>query len=440
VRRALLLALLATSAACSGRDRPPPAARHLVLLSLDTLRPDHTGAYGYPRPTSPHLDRLARESVLLARMRSHAPETYDAHMAFFTGQYPFVNQRVGGLPMLAELLGEAGFATAGFTDGGQLSRSFGFDRGFQLYADHGGGLRKHVEAMERWLDERKPERFFVFLHTYEIHDPYNPGRPYNRLYFPEYAGRIRGPHTQPILRAIRQIHGSAGAPGEIPILDEADRRQIVALYDGGIRRTDEDVGRLYELLRRRGLLDETLFVVVSDHGDELWEHGSVLHSHTLYQELLEIAGIVRMPGGLAGGEIRDGLVQGIDLAPTLLRALGAGALPTAAGRPLELLESFAGQPWYAEKRMNFSLQQGRYKYIGDLEGQRPLLFDLAADPRESEPLADPERESRMLEAIGAVRTRIKEDLARYRQQYPPPPPREMDEQTLEQLRRLGYIE
>ena len=130
---------------------------------MDTLRADHTGAYGYAWGTTPNLDRIARESVVLAKMRSHAPETRDSHMAMFTSQHPFVHQRVGALPTLAEVLRESGFATVGLTDGGQVSHSFGFDRGFDLYVDKGGALRRHIKDFDKWLDQRMLKKVAAML-------------------------------------------------------------------------------------------------------------------------------------------------------------------------------------------------------------------------------------------------------------------------------------
>jgi arylsulfatase A-like enzyme len=427
-------------AACTRSDVPPPLARNLVLLSIDTLRSDHVGAYGGAQPTSPNLDHLSGESVLFARMRAHAPETRDSHMSVFTSQYPFVHRRVGALPTLAEGLRGAGFATAAFTDGGEVSHAFGFDRGFELYGDQGGGLDKHVAAFESWFDTRKPERFFVFFHTYEVHDPYHPGPPFESMFFPEYQGSVTGEDSQRLLQSIRQIGIFRHGDHPIPVLTEADRRQMVALYDGGIRKTDEAVGRLVELLRRRHLLEDTIVFVMSDHGDEFWDHGSVLHAHTLYEELLDVVGILRLPHGLGAGRIRWSLTRGIDVTPTLLRLLGAEPLPSAVGRAFDPLAEESDRPHYAEKRSNFSITLGRHKFIGELGAERTALYDLLADPREQKPLKDPALNAKLLGEIGEVRSGIKRDLTRYRELYPPRPNEALDTQTLEQLRRLGYIE
>lgn len=440
LRGNLTVSLFLALASCSGRPAPQPVAKNLILVSLDTLRADHTGAYGYDWGTTPNLDRIARESLVLGKMRSHAPETRDSHMAIFTSQHPFVHQRVGALPTLAEVLHESGFATVGLTDGGQVSHSFGFNRGFDLYVDKGGALARHVRDLDAWLDQRKPDQFFAFLHSYEIHEPYDPGPPFDWMYYPDYHGRVNAKESRTLLQAVRQIGAFRHGGYVKPMFDENDRRAFVSLYDGGIRKADEAIGRLYELLQRRGLLDDTLLVFISDHGEEFWDHGSVLHAHTVYEELLDIVGIVRFPGGQGAGKVRWTRVQGIDLAPTVLALLGARPMTTAAGSVLNLLEEGEDAPLYSEKRMNYALTVGHQKLIGDLTTTDQKLFDLLQDPGEQHPLDDAEAKAKMLDAVARVRGQIKQNVERFRVEYPPGTPAPLDPETIEQLRRLGYIE
>ncbi len=432
------IALLLAAVAWFQWPRDSRGRWNVILVSLDTLRPDHVGLYGAVRPTTPNLDRLARESVLFCRAWSHAPETRPAHFSFFTSQWPFVHQRARGLPMLAEVLRDSGYATIALTDGGEVAGEFGFQRGFDLYADHGGGLAKHVKALENYLDAEAPRRFFAFLHTYEIHDPYDPGGLYETLFAPDYQGKVRGKNSERILRSIRGIGQYKNATP--PILTAGDKQKIRALYDGGIRSTDRAVGMLHEALASRGLLEKTLVMVVSDHGDEFWEHGSVLHAHTLYEELLGMVALIRIPDDGAKGHLQWAPFQGIDLAPTILALLELPPMPTAAGRAWSPKPSLDKRPFYGEKRTNFALVDWPYKIIGQIGSQENEIYNLQADPGESNSLKDSRLRSRLLEEVGRARGRIKENVQRFRTAYPAKAPEEPEPETLEQLRRLGYIE
>ncbi|HKX45255.1 MAG TPA: sulfatase, partial [Planctomycetota bacterium] len=312
----VLAGLAALWLGCSEQTTPP---RAIVVISLDTLRADHLGCYGYARPTSPNIDALAAEGVLFERAISQASSTLPAHRALFQSRE--ASLAGGAEPTLAELLGRAGFRTVAFTGGGNVSAAFGFGRGFERYVEDPRGFAHAFDAVELWLREHAGERFFLFLHSYDVHAPYDPPPPFDSVFYPDYAGPLTGRETRALLRSLapRGEHASS-APARR--LDEEDERKLVALYDGGILYADQFVGRLVLLLRELGIDDETALVLLSDHGEEFWEHGSVLHSHSLYQELVHVPLIFSLPGGRAAGARVAETVRLIDVAPTLLELLG----------------------------------------------------------------------------------------------------------------------
>ena len=166
---------------------------------------------------------------------------------------------------LADVLTAAGFQTVAFTGGGSLSARFGFDQGFASYHEGKGGLALRLPKVEKWLRARREERFFLFLHTYDVHSPYDPPPPYDTLFFPEYRGPFQEGISSRKLRAIRgdSPHGDTFSG----VLTEDDRRRFVALYDGGIRYADAQLARFFSLLRELDLWDSTLLVIFADHGD-----------------------------------------------------------------------------------------------------------------------------------------------------------------------------
>ena len=244
------------------------APQNVILISLDTLRADHLGAWGYPEDTSPRLDALAARSAVFRRAVAQANSTIPSHASLFTSRYPsevlrgdssrpLESRRLRpGARTLTEGLAEAGFATWGFVDGGNVRGVFGFDRGFDVYVDDKVGVRSQVERAQRWIEEHPVSRFFVFLHTYEIHTPYAAPRTYVEMFGnPDFRGTF-----VPGAPYFREIEENEEAWGE------ELHREVVARYDAGIRYTDTVIGEFLDWLEGRGLLEKSLVVVVSDHG------------------------------------------------------------------------------------------------------------------------------------------------------------------------------
>lgn len=435
----------------SERPARAPAGQSVVLVSLDTVRADHLNAYGYrKRRTSPEFDAWAEQGTLFENAVSTAPGTLSSQMSILTGRYPsshgvsYANWRQRGalpslpadVPTLAERARASGFATAAFTGSGYFALPLGYSRGFdEFVSTNDASLGSAASVFEKafaWLERQRHEAFFLFLHTYEAHEPYLDQR---------------------FVDAERLGPEDAGLRNE-------------ALYDGDIRRADIALGQLRGHLERLGIADRTLVVIVSDHGEEfgdrfdVWNDG---HGHGLFQEQ------VHVPMLAVGPTIRRGLrvAQPVDLtavAPTLLEFLGVAPPPGMEGR--SLLDLLRGREASAKRdRLAFSedvwigparravfdrdwklIEQGEdlpERFL-DSEARRAiqravagldarLLFHLPSDPGE--------RRSRAA-AEAAVADRLAGHLLERRAARPAGSGGEIpvEGDALERLRSLGYVE
>jgi arylsulfatase A-like enzyme len=399
------------------RAEPPPLARHLVLVSLDTLRADRLGCHGYGRPTSPVLDALAARGIRFAEHSAPSSKTAPSHMTMFTGTHPTVHgvrnyygseahAPAPELRTLPELARAAGFRTAAFTGGGMLSGELGFDRGFDHYDDRGGGVEREFGRALEWLadtgaDLGPQERVFLFVHTYEIHDPYTPPAPWQeRFVDPHYAGRIDSTRielpedaaalwkTDPGFYEAVQQRFWGGFDGQSP----ADFEHLSNLYDAGIAYTDHWLGRLVEGVEQHLGTAQAWIVVTSDHGEEFGERGGVSHQ-TIFEEILHVPLVVippRASTAYAVGRAVSAPVMGADLGPSLAELLGLPPLPAAQGRSwVPWLEAAAeADPWrplWAElgtpQNPHQVLRRGPYKLHRERGGETQL-YDLWFDPRE----------------------------------------------------------
>ena len=477
-----------------------PAGRapaRVVLISIDTLRADHLGTYGHSRFTSPILDQLGLEGAVFEDASATAPWTLPSHASLLTGLYParhgVTTSRTAlpdGLPTLASLLRDRGFETAAIVNSPWLHRdSFGLTRDFQRYdAVHDPDYKRRSPSTRitdraiEWLGELRDRRLLLFVHYYDVHADYASLPAYEKLFVEPYAGTADGSAWQ-LMRAnfaeehIRKCQesfdpaycefGSSEKPRRIdaayePVtLTAEDVGHLERLYDAGIRQMDTEIGRLVGFLRSEGLLDDTLLVVTSDHGEEFMEHGRVDHFLTTYQESLHVPLIFRGPGVPAGLRIREP-VSSVDVVPTILALVGgdSGAGPEASTASelegLDLTPLFVGaKPAGVESRTIFgeasgglqydeairgvypvyaSIRRGRYKGVYDATSETFALFDLASDPHEQIDLArrEPELAS---ELERAVRARLEATARRAPRGAAP----QLDPSERDQLRALGYI-
>lgn len=415
---------------------PPRQGPDVILISLDTLRADHLSAYGYERETSPHLDRLAAGGYRFATAVSQAPWTRPSHRAMLRGQHPLSHGPVEA-PPLPLLLWRAGYRTGAITGGGQMSFRFGFHEGFETFRQ--APWVRSPSVVTEWLDEQPGRSSFLLLHTFEIHDPYDHSTFAEGL----PAGRFAPGFGRDTWWRARGTELSA-----------AEREYVEALYDSGIRFTDEALGRLFAALDERGILDRAIVIVTSDHGEQFWEHGSWRHGGNVYDEMLLVPLIVHLPPGLVDGRpgrvIRQ-QVASIDIVPTVLDLLGLPVPEGVQGRSLRpLLEGAeeTAEPVHAfaehtnVSRESKALRTGRLKLIysyprskGPLEERSLALFDLVADPGESRDLAaeQPELarllEAQLLEILGRGSTASFEEEV----------PADIDPELRRELEALGYL-
>lgn len=395
-----LLLALAVAVSCADRPEPDdPTRRNLILISIDTLRADRLGAYGYDRDTSPTLDALAARGVRFETVIAESSWTLPSHITLFTGLSPALHGVVSpehklaeSVPVLTEVLRERGFRTFAFTGGIYLAPNFGFDRGFETYASamHESGseemrpiaFRTALAYTQRRIAEFDPsERFFAFIHTYDVHCPYESPAEYTEMF-----------DSRPASDQI-ETRGNCGNPtfNEMQ-LSQGQAQFLSDRYDAGIRQADDHLGRFLARLEKRGVLEDTVVAVVSDHGEEFLEHGQIGHL-TLHMEILRVPWIVAGPG--IESRVVTEPVGLEDVMPTLLALLEIPSPPTEG---VSMLPAIRGERRSAPDRARFSeLGVGpelRSAVLGDhhiIEGwNHRMLFDWRADPNEQIDLATTE--------------------------------------------------
>jgi len=329
-RLAGLLAAAAWAAAsgCGAPERPAEPLHGIVLVAIDTLRADALSSQGNPRPTTPHLDALAADGVLFENAVSNASWTLPGFVAILSGEHPTARVYRGKLLRSGvERLREAGYRTAAFTEGGYVSRQFGMDLGFQDFWEEtspviddpgpGVGAAKTFGQARDWLREHAGGRFFLFVHTYEPHVPYQ----HLELAEGLDPGVLGGVYDREQNDRVLKRRVAVG---------ETERAWVRALYEGGVRATDRAVGDLLATLEALGVDDRTLVVVTSDHGEQLGEHRPEalgLHGQTLWDTVRRVPLILRDPRRDDGGRRIETQVRTVDVMPTILDLAGLDPAP-----------------------------------------------------------------------------------------------------------------
>lgn len=398
--RVALAALALLLAAC----RTPDAGGrpwNVVVILVDTLRADHLGLYGYGRPTSPALDGFARDAIVFANATSQAGCTFPSVNSLLTARYPqlFLGQgegRIGipeAIPTLPEILRQQGYSTAAVSASrivrrtpSRFNRYGGFGRGFDLF-DETCARQPAACVNDRALGilPGLEEPFFLYLHYMEPHAPYKPPPEHPRAFVSGSSGKrwVDRGDTEMIKRKIY------GGRAEIEISDR-DLAHLIALYDEEILYFDRQLDVLLGFLDRTGMIERTIVALLSDHGEEILDHGQVAHCRDLaYQTILWTPLVLKIPG--VGGSVRSSLVQNLDLLPTLLDYLGIAydlrGLDGISLRPVIDSDRPIHRYSFASQGRSRTVRDGRLKAIYHLGNGALELFDLGSDPAELNDLA-----------------------------------------------------
>lgn len=438
--------------------------RNVILISVDTLRADHLGCYGYQRETSPNIDSLVSDSARFENTYASSPWTLPSHVSLLTSlhgvhhQVYYDNEKMDpSLLTLADLLKTNGFFCSAFTGGGFVSSAYGFSKGFDAYQEGEGGIYHQNSAellfksVSEWLDREKGKNFFLFLHTYQPHNPYACPEPYKYMFLKEDAKWRQ-------LDLIGYLGGNAGIFKSLP---EAERQNVIGLYDGEIRYTDERlIGPLIRKLKDLKLYDRTMIVFTSDHGEEFFDHKSWGHGHSLYDESLKVPLIIKFPNSKYRGTSVSSIVSLVDVMPTILDDLGVDCaglnfdgkslIPLIKGkekRDRTFLADIGSKVLNSHIPQKISANKGRDKVIlnkkfseEDLAfflfsppSTNPIeLYDLNEDPHEKNDLSGQKNQT-----ASEIIRRIEDIFSRAVKRTLLKP--EIDERLKEQLRALGYI-
>jgi arylsulfatase A-like enzyme/Flp pilus assembly protein TadD len=373
-RRFAFLWIASLLVICPGLLAESKPALNLVIITIDTLRADHLGCYGYKQIRTPNIDALASESARFERAYTPVPVTLPAHTVIFTGTYPVFsgmhdfsgNKLNPKQPTLASVLKRQGYTTGAVIGSAVLDSRFGLNQGFDFYYDHFDFSRlqeSNLEEMERpgnvvadvaldWLAKNRQNKFFLWMHLYDPHYPYRPPPPYSEQY--------------------------------------KDR-----LYDGEIAFADVQVGRLISFLKANNIYRNTLIVLTGDHGESLGEHGEKTHGFFIYNATLHVPVLIHLPGSTSTKTVSE-LVSLADLMPTILEVLkveipaeaqGHGLLPLMVPKKAGEYRNLYAETFLPRLHFNWSelraVETEKYQFI---DAPKPELYDLSKDPGETQNL------------------------------------------------------
>jgi arylsulfatase A-like enzyme len=466
---ALLIALccsiifLWNQSTCKKNTSRSPGNTNVLLITIDTLRSDHIGAYGYNKNITPHIDKLAKEGITFKKVIAQAPYTAPSHASILTSTYPFVHntrnmffqdasgKKIEGVnyPLppenvtLAEILKEEGYYTSAFVSGCTLTEKFsGLHQGFDVYEDTFDGVERGADSTNqlvfKWLQENYKKKFFLWVHYFDPHFPYSPPESvkkdstFKKMNFDIDLKKIR---KNPFLRD--------------RIKSQEDIARQIYLYDMEIKFVDEQVGTLLKMIKEYNIIDNTLIILTADHGESLIEHNEYFdHGSYLYDVCLKIPLIIKFPHNELIGKVRNLMVQSIDIMPTILDFLkiqlrnelqGKSLMPIILNKkmstiPFSYSESDAVlSERFGERLRAYREENWKLIYASDGVMAESELYNKADDPYETKNVIDENKE---------LAERLKEKLLLLLKNHPEKKfegAHMPDEETKEKLKSLGYL-
>ena len=450
-------AKLSSNATLVERRDEAGSCPNVFVLLVDCLRADHLSAVGYHRQTTSQIDRLADDGVLFTQAIAPSTFTKTSIASLFTGRDPNKHGVYSGgadqagnvvsdvLPesevTLAEVLSVTGYRTIGLALQAHLRGYMGFAQGFDEYdADAGGTYEINQRLLDRLALLGQSDGIFAYLHYIDLHDPYMPWHPYDTMYGVYRENLYDELDLGNWSEQLRQIRD-----GEQK-LDERQVLQLIANYDGLLTFIDGEIGDFLDVLRRRGLYDDALIILTSDHGDAFMEHGFISHSSRPYDELIHVPLIMKLPGGHQAGRVVTRQVRLIDVMPTVLDIVGVGytiqgsdaesLLPDMEGQPRTEVSPIAVSEFAYSVDSTYptvALRTADRKYIHYPNSDWDELFDLSSDPGETINLRD-RRQEEAREWLG----RAQSIAGRFRRDSKPRT--KIEESDAEALRSLGYLQ
>ncbi len=458
----------------------------VIVVWADTLRKDHLDAYGYKRATAPSMRRFATDGVLFNNTTTQATWTKVATPSVLTSLYPsthgvtdFNDRLPAAATTLAEVYRAAGYATIGFASNLFTGQFTNLHQGYEEQHEDGSlpnqgsskTAREYVDRLASWLETHRDVPFFAFLHVYDPHDPFEPGRPYDTMWADPAKRQAHHQNLETVRKVISDpLLKLFGMPTRAELVKaglDADAyvNHDVDWYDGSIRGLDTEMGRLFERLKGLGLDDSTLVVFTADHGEEFLDHGRTFHGQSVYGELTQVPLMMRWPGVLPAGRVVNEVIQTIDVMPTLLAISGLTAPAEIQGQSLVPLvqptkgaasASWRPRPAISEKAVTnpangaapaphdteaFSITDGSWKLIHHTKrpngGPEFELFDVAKDPLNLNDMAagQPEVVQRLAKLVAgwrqmALAARLKPDAETTKG---------LTQEQLQRLRSLGYV-
>ncbi|MBN2372689.1 sulfatase-like hydrolase/transferase [bacterium] len=428
---AFLVIFLSVSGQITAFASSPKNSANILLITIDTLRPDHLGCYGNKDIKTPNIDNLARDGVLFANAYSPVPLTLPSHVSMMTGRYPIQHgiQNNGGFILegtaktLAEILRGSGYKTGAIVASYVLASHFGLSQGFDDYDDHflqnTGEIKDYSENSEnlrtaedvtgiagKWLNQNHKDPFFFWVHYFDPHAPYSPPPPFDATY-----------KDNP--------------------------------YDGEIAYTDHFIGRLLEEIKKLSIMENTCIIIVGDHGEGLWEHNEQTHGLFIYDTTLRVPLIISHPKLFKKNKKVLSMVRTIDIMPTILESLciqpkdtyiqGTSLVPLLKGEKKEISLDLYCESVYSKLNLNWSPLEGivtadGWKYI---HAPKPELYNLKKDPHEKKNLLS--IDTQKAESLKKMYQDLKEELLVKSHSKEEAKSVSISAETRERLQSLGYI-
>lgn len=427
------------------RERP-----NVILITIDALRADHLGCYGYERDTSPHIDKFAKEGTLFRQAIASCSSTFASLPSLFTSTYYYthgvknwgstINPKV---PTLAQILKENGYYAGAICAEDFFVNILGLDKGFDTVST--GIDLKAGEITEKalvWLKKNKRKIFFLWLHYFDTHEPYRPPSPFDKMFVKDKTdGNIK---LVPILKdnpSDSGIFGGVGGVEERQLINGIrDMDFYISQYDGAIRFVDEQIGILLDGIGKLKLNENTIIIITADHGESMGEHNLYFsHGRFLYDELLKVPLIIKVSNLIPKVKVIKTQVKLLDVMPTILDILGirpkrriegASLLPLIHGKENKSLSPFAFSYINTER---YSIRTEGYKLICFKSENKYELYNLKDDPKELDNLV--KFGGRQFEFLKAKLDKYMEEGLTMKEKT-----QNLEEHIKEKLKSLGYTQ